>query len=179
MRSIGVESVPGERRRVEGGETMFEPDEITRRTRTLRIIWYAMMIGVALYSGVVWFLLRTSTFAGIDIPQIVRTSAAVVIVLCVPLARLVRNKVQAVPRGSTADLLISKWVAGWIVGQAIREIVGIAGITLALLTGSIQMGLAFAAASVGSMLLAPPWESELRIRLRNAGFDPIRASSRP
>ena len=157
---------------------MFEADEVTRRTKSLRTLWYAMMMGVALYSGVVWFLLRTRTFGGIDLPQIAQTYAAVIIILALPLARVVRNKVDTLPQHATADQVMGKWVSGWIAGQAIREGVGIAGVTLALLTGSIPTGLGFAAASVGSMLLAPPWESELRVRLRNAGFDPGQIPSR-
>jgi hypothetical protein len=143
------------------------PDDVTRQVKQLRIIWFALMLGVANYSLVVWALLRFARLGPqIDIAPTMQTYAAVIIILILPLARIARNKVSATPPNASEAEVRQKWAAGFITGAAVREAVGIAGITLAFLTASIPLGLGFAAASIGSQLLAPPWEHELRIRLR-------------
>jgi hypothetical protein len=151
---------------------MFEPDELSGRIRQLRIVWFALMMSIAAFAGVVWFLLRSN---GLELGQTLSRDAltygAIVTVLILPLAQIVRRKVQAVPPQATADEVTRRWQAGWIVGQALREVVGILGLTLALLAGSITWVWAFAAASLGSMLFSPPWEHELRSRLRRSAAD--------
>lgn len=152
---------------------MFEPDEVSGRIQQLRVVWVALLMSVAAFAGVVGFILRRGGLdVGQSIPREVLTYGAVVIVLIIPLARIAQRKVEAVPPRATADEVARRWQAGWIVGQALREAVGIVGLTLALLAGSIPWVWGFAAASLGSMLLAPPWEHELRVRLRRATADP-------
>ena len=152
---------------------MFEPDELSERIRQLRIVWFALMMSVAVFASGVGFLLRSD---GLELGQTlsrgVLTYGAIVVVLILPLAQIVRRKVQAVPPRATAEEVVRRWQTGWIVGQALREVVGILGLTLALLAGSITWVWAFAAASLVSMLLSPPWEHELRTRLRRAATDP-------
>jgi len=152
---------------------MFEPDELSGRIRQLRVVWFALMMSVAAFAGVAGFLLRSG---GLEVGQTLSRGAltygAVVTVLILPLAQIVRRKVQATPPRAAAEEVARRWQAGWIVGQALREVVGILGLTLALLAGSITWVWAFAAASLGSMLLSPPWEHELRIRLRRTAADP-------
>ena len=152
---------------------MFEPDELSERIRQLRIVWFALMMSVAAFAGVVWFLLRSDGLElGHTLSRGALTYGAIVTVMILPLAQIVRRKVQAVPPRATAEEVTRRWRAGWIVGQALREVVGILGLTLALLAGSITWVWAFAAASLVSMLLSPPWEHELRTRLHRAAADP-------
>ena len=152
---------------------MFEPDELSERIRQLRIVWFALMMSVAVLASGVGFLIRSD---GLELGQTVSRGTliygAIVTVLILPLAQIIRRKVQAVPPRATAEEVARRWQTGWIVGQALREVVGILGLTLALLAGSITWVWAFAAASLVSMLLSPPWEHDLRIRLRRAAAEP-------
>ena len=152
---------------------MFEPDEVSGQIRQLRIVWFALMMSIAAFAGVAGFLLRSGGLEiGQTLPRAALTYGAIVTVLILPLAQIVRRKVQAAPPRAAAEEVARRWQAGWIVGQALREVVGILGLTLALLAGSITWVWAFALASLGSMLLSPPWEHELRARLRRATVDP-------
>jgi len=152
---------------------MFEPDELSKRIRQLRIVWFALMMSVAVLASGVGFLIRSD---GLELGQTVSRGTliygAIVTVLILPLAQIIRRKVQAVPPRATPEEVVRRWQTGWIVGQALREVVGILGLTLALLAGSITWVWAFAAASLVSMLLSPPWEHDLRIRLRRAAAEP-------
>ena len=154
---------------------MFEPDELSVRIRQLRVVWFALMMIVAAFAGVAAFLLRSGGLeVGWTLSRAELTYGAVVTVLILPLAQIVRRKIQAVPPRATAEVVARRWQAGWIVGQALREVVGIVGLTLALLAGSITWVWAFAAASLVSTLLSPPWEHELRTSLRRVSADPQR-----
>jgi len=152
---------------------MFEPDELNERIRQLRIVWFALMMSVAVFASGVGFLIRSD---GLELGQTVSRGTliygAIVTVLILPLAQIIRRKVQAVPPRATPEEVVRRWQTGWIVGQALREVVGILGLTIALLAGSITWVWAFAAASLVSMFLSPPWEHEIRTRLRRATADP-------
>jgi hypothetical protein len=151
---------------------MFEPDEMSGRIRQLRIVWFALLMSIAAFAGVAGFLLRSGGLAvGQTLSRGALTYGAVVTVLILPLAQIVRRKIQAVPPSAGGEEVARRWQAGWIVGQALRGVVGVLGLTIALLSGSITWVWAFAAASLVSMLLSPPWEHELRIRVRRADAD--------
>ena len=151
---------------------MFEPDELSGRIRRLRVVWFALMMIVAAFATVVGFLLRSDWVGfGQTLSRGTLTYGAIVTALILPLAQIARRKIQAVPPQATPEEVTRRWQAGWLVGQALREVVGILGLTLALLAGSIPWVWAFAAASLGSMMLSPPWEHELRIRLRQVAVE--------
>ncbi|HCR04161.1 MAG TPA: hypothetical protein DIU18_03110, partial [Gemmatimonadetes bacterium] len=77
---------------------MFEPDELSKRIRQLRIVWFALMMSVAVFASGVGFLIRSD---GLGLGQAVSRGTliygAIVTVLILPLAQIIRRKVQAVP----------------------------------------------------------------------------------
>lgn len=148
---------------------MFEPDAITARVRPLRIIWFALMMGVALFFLVVWFLLKQRL---LQPPQGLSPSLlgalAIGVALLLPLAPVVRRRTERYPRTAGPDEIARKWQAGWIVGQALKEAVGILGLVLSLLAGATTWAFAFALVSIVSMAMTPPWDHELRLRIHRA-----------
>jgi F0F1-type ATP synthase membrane subunit c/vacuolar-type H+-ATPase subunit K len=152
---------------------MNELEEISRRVRPLKTIWLAMIAGVVAATAVVLFLIRAAVVT--PIPAF-RTGAgatiAILLVLGLIAAQFVRRIVERAPASATRTQVAVKWQTGWIVGQAIKEAIGLLGLVVALLTGAPQWALAFGVASAASMLMTPPWETELHHRLQNAEPDP-------
>jgi hypothetical protein len=148
---------------------MFEPDEITQRIRRLRLLWGALLFSVAAFFVVVWLVLGKG---GLEIskrldPTLLGT-LAVIVALGLLVAPLVRRRIEKAPRTAISDEIARRWETGWLVGQTIKEGVGLAGLVIALLAGATSWALGFAVASLGSMIMTPPWEHELRIRLHRA-----------
>ena len=152
---------------------MNELEEISRRVRPLKVIWVGMVAGVVLFTGVAMLLIRMGAFT--PIPAL-RAGAgmtiAIVLVLGLVGAQFVRRIVEKTPASATRSQVAAKWQAGWIVGQAIKEGIGLAGVVLAMLTGASSWAMAFGVASAASMIMTPPWEAELHERLQRAQPDP-------
>jgi hypothetical protein len=148
---------------------MFEPDEITARVRRLRVVWAAMLMSVALFTAVVWYLIARGGVRGApDLDPVLLGTLAVIVALGLLIAPMVRRRLEAIPRVALNDEIVRRWEHGWLVSQAIKEGVGLAGLVIALLAGSPSWALGFAVASLGSMVMTPPWEHELRLRLHRA-----------
>ena len=146
---------------------MLPQDEITARVRRLRVIWLALMFSVATFYLVVWFLLKRSGATEFRaIPGLVPAAGIVAAILL--LAPIIRRRLEAAPRTAGPEEIASRWATGWLVGQAIKEAVGILGLVIALLAGSTSWALGFAIASVASMIMTPPWEHEVRLRIHRA-----------
>ena len=146
---------------------MIQPDEIGARVKRLRVIWLALLFGVATFYLVVWFILKRGGLEGASRPPGLLPAAAIV-ALALLFAPLIRRRLEAFRRGASADEIARRWELGWIVGQTIKEGVGIAGLVIALLAGSTAWALGFAIASIGSMFMTPPWEHEVRLRIHRA-----------
>jgi hypothetical protein len=152
---------------------MHELEEINKRVRPLRTIWLAMVAGVVLFTGVILYLIRAGAVAPIPL---LRSGAgqtiAIVLVIGIIGAPWVRKIVEKTPPSATRSQVASRWAAGWVVGQAIKEAIGLTGVLLALFVGASSWAMAFGIASAASMLMTPPWEAELRHRLQRAEPDP-------
>lgn len=153
---------------------MIEPDAISAVVRRLRVIWLALLMSVATLNAVVWFLLRSRAVSvASPLPPSTLTMLGVIVALTLVLAPYVRKRVEAAPSNATAEQIVSRWQTGWIVGQAMKEGVGIAGLAIAMLAGTTTWAWAFAIASLGSMILTPPWEHEVRRRVQHATGSPL------
>ena len=153
-----------------GAGALTRYEEVRDRVRPLRIIWLMLLVSVAVFAGVVWLLLRRDVVPTLPIGFLIY--AGVVVALGLPVAPFVRRRVEASPPGADRGEVARRWQTGWLVGQVMKEGVGIVGLVLALLAGSELWALAFAVASVVSMLLTPPWERDLLARLRRAPPEP-------
>lgn len=144
-------------------------DPIAVRVKRLRIIWFALLLGVASFYLVVWFILkggRDQLPPPMDPSYLIALGVLFLIPLLV--SPFVRRKVEATPRDASEEAIADRWQAGWVIGQALKEATGIGGLVLALLAGSTAYAFAFTVASVLSMLMTPPWEHELRLRIHRA-----------
>ena len=128
-----------------------------------RVISGGLMSGVVTFTAVAAFLAYRGTI-GDALPAAahnylyVALVAAIAVVAAAPaLGRLVA---RAAPNGPQAFLRAT------LVKQALREGVGLAGITFAMLAGRIEWILAFAATSLLAMGLGWPSASALRETLR-------------
>lgn len=152
---------------------MNELQEIAARVRPLRTIWVALIIGMLVYTGVLLFLIRIGAVAPV---QALRTGPglyfAILLLLVLVGTQFVRRRVEKTPSFATRSEVASRWQTGWLVGQTIKEGVGLGGGVLGLLVGSSVWIMAFGVASALSMIMSPPWESELHKRLQNARPDP-------
>lgn len=152
---------------------MIGTDEITAVTRKLRMIWLALLLSVAALNMVVWFLLRSQRAPAVDIDSSVLVVGAVLVLSPLMLSPIVRRRIETPPRDATARQIVQRWQAGWIVGQAMKEAVGLGGLVLALLAGSTTWAWGFAGASLLSMFMTPPWEREVRARVQRATGSPF------
>jgi hypothetical protein len=149
---------------------MFDPrgDEITARVRRLRTIWLALMFGVALWFLVVWVVVKRRLFQGPDVNPVMLGTLSIGVAMLLLLAPVLRRRLERHPRTAGPDVIAQRWQLGWIVGQALKEAVGLFGLVLALLAGALTWALAFALISIVSMAMTPPWDHELRLRIHRA-----------
>ena len=100
---------------------MIQPDEIGTRVKRLRVIWLALLFGVATFYLVVWFILKRGGLEGASRPPGLLPAAAIVAIALL-FAPLVRRRLEAFRRGASADEIARRWELGWIVGQTIKEV---------------------------------------------------------
>jgi hypothetical protein len=151
-----------------GSEAMNEQeDQIRAVVKRLRILWAGMLMGVVTFAIVVWILIRRGGI-GRPMDSGMMATLAVIVALVLLVAPLVRRRLETTRRGASPAEIAQRWQVAWIVGQGIKEGVGIAGLVIGLLAGSTAWALGFAAASLGSMIMTPPWEHELRLRIHRS-----------
>ena len=147
---------------------MFQPDAISARIRPLRLIWLSLMLGVAVFFLVVWFLLKKHLYQPPPLNPNLLAALAIGVVLLLPLSPIMRRRAERAPRTAGPDEIARRWQTGWIVGQALKEAVGLGGLVLSLLGGATTWAFAFALVSIVSMAMTPPWDHELRLRIHRA-----------
>jgi F0F1-type ATP synthase membrane subunit c/vacuolar-type H+-ATPase subunit K len=152
---------------------MNELEEITARVRPLRTIWLSMIFGVVLFTAVVMVLINQAVVTPIPVLRAgAGSTIAILLVLGLIGAQFVRKMIEKTPPSATRTQVATRWQTGWLVGQAIKEAIGMLGLVLALLTGAGPWAMAFGIASAASMVMTPPWEAELHQRLQRAQPDP-------
>ena len=146
-------------------------EDVVRRVRPLRTIWLAGIAGVVLFTAVAMYLIRSAAVRPVGLPYGVAVYTGMALAAGLFIAPFVRRRIEKTPSFATRGEVARRWQTGWLVGQAIKEGVGLAGLVLALLIGAATWALAFGIASSLSMLMTPPWEMQLYSRLRDARPD--------
>ena len=146
-------------------------EDIVRRVRPLRTIWLAAIAGMVLFTVVVMYLIRSGTVRPVGLPYGVAVYTGIALAAGLFIAPFVRRRIEKTPSFATRSEVARRWQTGWLVGQAIKEAVGLAGLVLALLIGASTWAFAFGVASSLSMLMTPPWEMQLRDRMRGVQPD--------
>jgi hypothetical protein len=142
-------------------------DEITALVKRLRLLWGAMLLSVVVFAAVVWILLRRGGIGRPQDPTLLGT-LGIVVAGALLLAPFLRRRIETPRRGASPGQIAQRWQIGWIVGQSLKEAVGLVGLVIGLLAGSTTWAIGFAVASLGSMIMTPPWEHEIRLRIHRA-----------
>jgi hypothetical protein len=140
--------------------------QIESAVRTTRLIWLALMAGVAAYAGVTWYLTSTTDTAlgSAGVPRVLLWVALGYMIASIAAAPVVEQAVRKNATTGTRTEIARAWSTEKIVGLAIREGAGLLGITVALLMGSGTWAILFETAAVGSMFLAAPEKADLAAR---------------
>jgi hypothetical protein len=146
---------------------MQNPQDLSARVKPLKMIWFALMMGVATFYLVVWFLIKQEVVPARPMPPSFLLALGVIFLVPMLLSPFLRRRLETTPRGASEEEIARRWQAGWIAGQALKEATGIGGLVLALLAGSTAWALGFTVASVLSMMMTPPWETDLRRRIQS------------
>lgn len=153
---------------------MDDGTEVRARMRLMRILWLLLVADVAILGALATLLLVSDRPI---VPEALTSESlswlVVAAALTLLLAPMIGRRAAEAPPGSTRREIARRYQAGWIVGHALREVGGVAGVVVGMLAGSVPWTLGFAGASVAAMLLEPPREEELRARLRGSRAEPV------
>jgi hypothetical protein len=152
---------------VEEAAQMERIGRIRQQERIAQVVSWALISGVATLGTIAYFLVRSNAwqpmndamasvilYAGIGVTSVGLLTAPV-------LGARLRHSLRALPE----DEVIQRYASSIIVPQAIREGVGIMGVTAGTLAGASSWILIFAAASVASQVIAFPRTGDLGARL--------------
>ena len=148
---------------------MNDSERVAAEMRVLTIIGASLMVGVATLSGIIWYLLTFGGFATLDLPRVAPQAALGVFLLSLPLAPLLRGKVDPPEADGSPAEIAGRYRAGVIVAFAVREGAGLIGILASLLVGAPNWVLGYGGATLLVMALGWPRAAELRARFRRVG----------
>lgn len=130
--------------------------------KRIRIIWLALVVGVATYTMLIWGL---STFGGMGgnvlPPQVMSVGGPVAIAMMAGALVLRRTLVSRISHDLPAEERVAQYSAASLVGLAIVESAGLFVITLGLMSGATPWILAGGGAAALLMVTARPRESEI------------------
>ena len=132
------------------------------------------MVGVAFFAGLAIFLVASDTFAPLlgSTALAVRYGAVGVVFVGLAIASAHARRLRRIDRGTQELAALRAYALSVIVPQALREGLGLVGITAGLLTGSETWIVIFAAASLTSQFLGRPTMDDLEATLRTASASP-------
>ena len=132
-----------------------------------------MMVGVALFTGVAIFLVRSDAFGSFSgsTAQAIRYGAVGVVFVGLAIASAQERRRRRIDRGSDEVATLRAYSLSVIVPQALREALGFLGITAGLMTGSESWIVIFAAASLASQFIGRPKMGDLEALLRSVSAD--------
>lgn len=139
------------------------------RLLAMRIVWLALMAGVALYAGVAWVLVAIVHLdlgmSGSPLPRLLPwITGGGVILLGVGLS-VARRGEEPADREAPPEAKVDRYFMLRLVGVAIEESVGLLVVTVSLLAGAANWALAGGLAAVAVMAVSGPQEDHLH-RLR-------------
>lgn len=142
--------------------------EVDQTARTVTILAGAFAASVLAFAVVAAVLVASGVFSE-GSPAILELLPIIgVTLLALPVAAPVVGRKIIEAAGDTVDEVLQGWTQGHIVAMAMREGMGLAGITLALVAGSVPWIVGFGAVSLAAILLGWPRRTELEERVRRA-----------
>ena len=131
------------------------------------------MVGVALFTGVAIFLVRSNAFGSFSgsPARAIRYGAVGVVFVGLAIASTQERRRRQIDGGSDEVAALRAYSVSVIVPQALREALGFIGITAGLMTGSESWIVVFAAASLASQFIGRPKMADLEAMVRSASAD--------
>jgi hypothetical protein len=142
---------------------MQQSEEVQGHLRQLTIICLAILSGVIIFSGVVWYLLRTGDLppGDLDLPSWMGTLFNGVALLVLVKAYLLPRLFRAPGPGAPEDAVLAWHKRNTILGFALREGAAFIALVGALLTGRLTGASAMVGLAVVTMILAWPRAEQL------------------
>ena len=132
---------------------MNDSERVAAEMRVLTIIGASLMVGVATLSGIIWYLLTFGGFATLDLPRVAPQAALGVFLLSLPLAPLLRGKVDPPEADGSTCRDRRALSGGRHRGLRVREGAGLIGILASLLVGAPNWVLGYGGATLLVMAL--------------------------
>lgn len=142
--------------------------DVDPTARTVTILAGAFAASVFLFMTVAAALVASGMFSEGN-PALAELLPVIGVgLLALPVAAPVVGRKIVEAAGDTVDEVLQAWTQGHIVAMAMREGMGLAGIMLGLVTGSVTWIVGFGAVSLAAILLGWPRRSDLEERVRRA-----------
>lgn len=140
--------------------------EVDQTARTVTILAGAFAASVLAFMIVAAFLVASGVFSE-GSPAILELLPVIgVTLLALPVAAPVVARKIIEAAGDTVDDVLRGWTQAHTVAMAMREGMGLAGVTLALVAGSVPWIVGFGAVSLAAIALGWPRRTELEERVR-------------
>jgi hypothetical protein len=142
---------------------MHQSAEVQAHLRQLTIISFAILSGVLIFAGVVWFLLSSGSFPpeGLDLPPWMGTLLNGVALVVLVKAHFLPKILGAPGPGTPEEALLAWHKRSVIVGFALREAAAFVALVGAMLTGRLPGAIAMVGLAILAMLLAWPRKEQL------------------
>lgn len=135
------------------------------RLRVIRILWLALMGGVATYTVIAVCLLTIGGIRFGALPPVAVSVGSVVVIVYMVAAVLVRRRlVAAIPRDADDQTRLGRYQSATILGLALLEAGGLFVITLGMLADAPAWILAGGLAAIWMMALGRPRADEAGLR---------------
>jgi hypothetical protein len=142
---------------------MRQSDEVQAQLQQLTIICLAILSGVLIFAGVVWYLLSSGRFPPeeLDLPPWIGTLFNVVALVALVKAHLLPRLFTA-PGAEAPERAILAWhKRTTIVGFALREAAAVVALVGAMLTGQLTGAFALVGLAIVTMFLGWPRGEQL------------------
>ena len=142
---------------------MQQSEEVRGHLRQLTIIGLAILSGVILFSGVVWYLLKTGDLppGDLDLPSWMGTLFNGVALVALVKAYFLPSLFRAPGPDAPEDAVLAWHKRTTILGFALREGAAFIALVGALLTGRLTGASAMVGLAIVTMILAWPREEHL------------------
>ncbi len=135
---------------------------VTAHFRLLNLLCLAILGGVVIFAGVVWFLLSTGTYTPPEgIPAYLGSLLNLVALVALLKAHFLPRFFRPPPRGAPEEGFLAWHRLVTLIAFALREGGAFAALVGALLTGRPAGGMAVAGLAIVAMVLAWPREDQL------------------
>jgi hypothetical protein len=147
-------------------------EEIRQHFRILSVICMAILSGILIFAGVVWFLRSSGEFAGggsesgASLSTVLNLAALSTLVV----AHILPRSLAATSPGAQQEEVLATHKKATIVSMAIREGAALMALVGVLVTGEFKLGMAVAGLAVVLILLGWPRRSQIEGKLPSAGL---------